>query len=159
MGGMLSTRKNAQFTIRIETAEGDSMTLGTAVGGKWLDKSLNDGLIALALQECFKRNPSLPRVTAQQCSIMIDFTRADGRQLISSYEGREVDLLLSFPGVRAGSYVPPVIPSVASALYHLERAALTSSLETALCQFRTLGSTRLRRRSRACVCINCTRVQ
>merc|ERR1712232_910583 len=49
--------------------------------------------------------------------------------------------------------------AVAAALYHLERAALTSSLETALCQFRTLGSPRLRRRSRACVCINCTRVQ
>ena len=103
--------RQVQFTVRVETSEGHAASFRTAVGGKWLDKSLDDGLITPALEECYKRNRSLPKVVAQQCSITVGFTCVDGRRKISSHGwAGEVDLVLSFPDVRAGSYVPPVVP-------------------------------------------------
>jgi len=87
------------------------MSFRTALGGKWLDKSVDDGLITLALAEVHKQDGSLPKVVAQECITTVDFARVDGRQKISSFGwSGEVYLLLSFPGVRAGTYVPPVVP-------------------------------------------------
>merc|ERR1719379_1733700 len=74
---MMGTPKQSLlFTILVELPDG-SMTLrasvggGTSVGGKFLNQTLNDALIGPALEDVYRREPSAPKVAAQECTVTI----------------------------------------------------------------------------------------
>ena len=113
---MLAKRRPIHFTVRVETGEG-CILMGAEVGGKWLDKRLDESVIGPTLDGVYRRNrrdgDTLPRVTAQQCSVRLEGSiepvDASKSSTALGWAG-EVSLLLLFPGVRHGTYQPPVVP-------------------------------------------------